>query len=69
MTRERHARFCERRRVKSPPPTHHQVMIHQRGWTLIVNPDGTTTARTASMATLITTAKANHFSCYPARVP
>ena len=23
---------------------HHQVMIHQRGWTLIVNPDGTTTA-------------------------
>jgi uncharacterized protein DUF222 len=23
---------------------HHQVMIHQRGWTLTVNPDGTTTA-------------------------
>jgi len=23
---------------------HHQLMIHQRGWTLIVNPDGTTTA-------------------------
>jgi hypothetical protein len=23
---------------------HHHVMIHQRGWTLIVNPDGTTTA-------------------------
>jgi hypothetical protein len=23
---------------------HHQVMIHQRGWTLIVNPDGTTAA-------------------------
>jgi hypothetical protein len=23
---------------------HHQVMIHQRGWTLVVNPDGTTTA-------------------------
>jgi len=23
---------------------HHQVMIHRRGWTLIVNPDGTTTA-------------------------
>jgi hypothetical protein len=22
---------------------HHQVMIHQRGWTLVVNPDGTTT--------------------------
>jgi hypothetical protein len=25
-------------------PYHHQVMIHRRGWTLIVNPDGTTTA-------------------------
>src|SRR6185437_9201068 len=23
---------------------HHQVMIHQRGWTLVVNPGGTTTA-------------------------
>jgi len=23
---------------------HHQVMVHQRGWTLVVNPDGTTTA-------------------------
>jgi hypothetical protein len=23
---------------------HHQVMIHRRGWTLVVNPDGTTTA-------------------------
>ena len=23
---------------------HHQVMIHRRGWTLIVNPDGATTA-------------------------
>jgi hypothetical protein len=23
---------------------HHQVMIHRLGWTLIVNPDGTTTA-------------------------
>ena len=23
---------------------HHQVMIHQLGWTLVVNPDGTTTA-------------------------
>jgi len=23
---------------------HHQVIIHRRGWTLIVNPDGTTTA-------------------------
>ncbi len=23
---------------------HHHVMIHQRGWTLVVNPDGTTTA-------------------------
>jgi uncharacterized protein DUF222 len=26
-------------------PYHHQVMIHRRGWTLVVNPDGTTTAR------------------------
>jgi len=25
-------------------PFHHQVMIHRRGWTLVVNPDGTTTA-------------------------
>ncbi|HEY2267935.1 MAG TPA: HNH endonuclease signature motif containing protein, partial [Streptosporangiaceae bacterium] len=23
---------------------HHQVMIHRLGWTLVVNPDGTTTA-------------------------
>jgi hypothetical protein len=23
---------------------HHQVMIHRKGWTLVVNPDGTTTA-------------------------
>jgi hypothetical protein len=23
---------------------HHQVMIHRRGWTLVVNPDGSTTA-------------------------
>ena len=23
---------------------HHHVMIHRLGWTLIVNPDGTTTA-------------------------
>jgi hypothetical protein len=23
---------------------HHHVMIHRRGWTLVVNPDGTTTA-------------------------
>jgi hypothetical protein len=23
---------------------HHQVVIHQRGWTLVLNPDGTTTA-------------------------
>jgi len=23
---------------------HHQIMIHRRGWTLVVNPDGTTTA-------------------------
>ena len=23
---------------------HHQVMIHRRGWTLVLNPDGTTTA-------------------------
>ena len=25
-------------------PFHHQVVIHRWGWTLIVNPDGTTTA-------------------------
>ncbi|MGH3161687.1 MAG: DUF222 domain-containing protein, partial [Streptosporangiaceae bacterium] len=25
-------------------PFHHQVVIHRRGWTLVVNPDGTTTA-------------------------
>jgi hypothetical protein len=25
-------------------PFHHQVMIHRQGWTLVVNPDGTTTA-------------------------
>ena len=24
---------------------HHQVVIHQQGWTLVLNPDGTTTAR------------------------
>jgi hypothetical protein len=23
---------------------HHQVVIHRWGWTLVVNPDGTTTA-------------------------
>ena len=25
-------------------PFHHQVVIHRWGWTLVVNPDGTTTA-------------------------
>jgi len=25
-------------------PFHHQVMIHRHGWTLVLNPDGTTTA-------------------------
>ena len=25
-------------------PFHHQVVIHRRGWTLVLNPDGTTTA-------------------------
>jgi len=30
--------------VKSPPPTHHLIAIHRWGWTLVVNPDGTTTA-------------------------
>ena len=25
-------------------PFHHQVMIHRQGWTLVLNPDGTTTA-------------------------
>jgi hypothetical protein len=24
---------------------HHQIVIHQQGWTLVLNPDGTTTAR------------------------
>ena len=24
---------------------HHQVAIHRQGWTLVLNPDGTTTAR------------------------
>jgi hypothetical protein len=24
-------------------PFHHQVVIHRWGWTLVVNPDGTTT--------------------------
>jgi hypothetical protein len=23
---------------------HHQVVIHRQGWTLVLNPDGTTTA-------------------------
>jgi hypothetical protein len=26
-------------------PFHHQVVIHRWGWTLVLNPDGTTTAR------------------------
>ena len=25
-------------------PCHHQVVIHRWGWTLVLNPDGTTTA-------------------------
>jgi hypothetical protein len=25
-------------------PFHHQIVIHRRGWTLVVNPDGTTSA-------------------------
>ena len=25
-------------------PFHHQIVIHRWGWTLVVNPDGTTTA-------------------------
>jgi hypothetical protein len=25
-------------------PFHHQVVIHRWGWTLVVNPDGTTSA-------------------------
>lgn len=33
MTRERHARFYERRRVKSPPPTHHRCK-QAEGWRL-----------------------------------
>ena len=27
-------------------PFHHQVVIHRWGWTLVVNPDGTTTPGT-----------------------
>jgi hypothetical protein len=27
-----------------PCPFHHLVVIHQRGWTLVLNADGTTTA-------------------------
>jgi hypothetical protein len=26
-------------------PFHHQIVIHRQGWTLVLNPDGTTTAR------------------------
>jgi hypothetical protein len=25
-------------------PFHHQIVIHRWGWTLVVNPDGTTSA-------------------------
>ena len=25
-------------------PFHHQIVIHRWGWTLVLNPDGTTTA-------------------------
>ena len=25
-------------------PFHHQIVIHRQGWTLVVNPDGTTSA-------------------------
>ena len=25
-------------------PFHHQIVIHRWGWTLVVNPDGTTTS-------------------------
>jgi hypothetical protein len=31
VTRERHARFYERRRAKSPPPTHHRI-VHTQEW-------------------------------------
>ena len=31
-------------RAPRPDPTHH-VAIHQWGWTVTLNPDGTTTAR------------------------
>ena len=27
------------------PWFHHQIVIHRWGWTLVLNPDGTTTAR------------------------
>jgi hypothetical protein len=29
-------------------PFHHQIVIHRWGWTLVLNPDGTTTACTAT---------------------
>jgi len=31
VTRECHARFSERRRVKFPPPTHHSL-VHDSQW-------------------------------------
>ena len=34
-------------------PYHHQVMIHRRGWTLVVNPDGTTTAWNKDMSKVL----------------
>ena len=32
---------------------HHQVMIHRRGWTLVLNPDGTTTAWNPDKTTVL----------------
>jgi hypothetical protein len=31
-------------RLRAPRTFHHQVVIHRWGWTLVLNPDGTTTA-------------------------
>ena len=53
------AAACEVHHLRHPRPTaarpaspdcalfcffHHQIVIHQRGWTVVLNPDGTTTA-------------------------
>ena len=37
--------ICEFTRTCDLVSHHHQVVIHRQGWTLVLNPDGTTTAR------------------------